>query len=224
MNGVAVLVSVAFLGLPALAQAQTELQPQPPAPPPPPISFTGPGTFTHDGFYLRFELGFGAFGASGTGPSGSASTGGAAEDLVLAIGGTPVEGFVVGGLIGGLATSSPPSGTIPSNATSMGELILGPFVDWFPNARGGWHVGGALGLGGLSVDRYGADNLSSLSLGGRAFGGYDFWIGPQWSLGITAAIQFVTRGNLTDSSQNDAPSGYSMGALGGAISVTLLYH
>jgi len=178
----------------------------------------------HDGFYFRFELGIGAFGASGTGPSGNASTGGAGGALALAIGGTPVEGFVVGGLIGGLSTSSPSSGTIPSNTTSVGEVILGPFVDWFPNARRGWHVGAALGLGGLSVDRYGADNLTSLSLAGRAFGGYDFWIGPQWSLGVSGAFQFAARGDLTDSSQNNASSGYSMGALGGAISVTLLYH
>jgi len=221
MNGVAVLVFVAFLGLPALAQAETEPQP---LPPPLPIPCTGPGTFTHDGFYLRFELGVGAFGASGTGPSGNASTGGLGSALALAIGGTPIEGFVIGGLIGGMTTTSPSSGTIPSNATSVGELILGPFVDWFPNDRRGWHVGGALGLGGLSVDRYGADTLTSLSLGGRAFGGYDFWIGPQWSLGVTAAIQFATRGDLKDSSQNDASSGYSMGAVGGALSVTLLYH
>ncbi len=115
----------------------------------------------------------------------------------LLLGGTPGGGFVIGGGFVGQDISDPDrevsvgsSGSASSTTDgALGVVVVGPFVDWFPDERGGAHVGLMLGIGGIGVQDENGD--SATGFGGALFGGYDFWIGEQWSIGPEARIVAV---------------------------------
>jgi hypothetical protein len=140
----------------------------------------------HDGFYARLNLGFGTLGATvdTTGGGENPNADGDTLALDVAVGFSPRPGIAVGGT---LMLESLPSadfgGASPTEAT-VGTMLLGPFFDGYPNARGGFHLGGALGLS--------QDRLSTSAVGGfkkaNGFGlagwvGYDLWVAEQWSVG-----------------------------------------
>jgi hypothetical protein len=224
--------------------------PPPPPPPPPPPSFdgtsapptftqvaapyalpepeahthvacSGPGAFTHDGFYLRISSGVGALGIGGQGPTGTAQLSGLASSSMFAIGGTPSRGFVVGGAVASRTLTSTHTSGVAADETSVTASTLGVFVDWFPNEYRGWHVGGLLGLGTIDIKSVSESDQVNVSVAGQAFGGYDFWIGPEWSLGIQGVLGFSTKAPMK-ADQND--TGYTLGSLSGAIEGTLLFH
>ncbi len=144
----------------------------------------------HDGFYLRMSLGGGFIGST-VSQNGLADTtlsgGGGAFDLM--IGGTPTPGVVLGGALLG-NTAPNPSYEIDGkqqdvNAT-LNFAILGPFIDGFPDPKGGFHVGGMLGGAGLSLEDNATGGSVSTSYAGYGAGvwiGYAAWIAPQWSMG-----------------------------------------
>jgi hypothetical protein len=69
---------------------------------------------------------------------------------------------------------------------SLGVGAFGPFVDWFPYETKGLHFGTMLGLAVLGL----GDNAGNTSSGvaGSLWGGYDFWVSKQWSLGAEARV------------------------------------
>ena len=208
---------------PTVTQVSAPYVPAEPPPPPPPtaIPCAGPGAFTHDGFYLRLSSGIGGLAIGGSGPGSSPKLSGFASSTMLAIGGTPSRGFAVGGAIAARSVTSPQTSGFPGDVTDVQASQLGVFVDWFPSEHRGWHVGGLLGIGTLRIQTVQGDEVN-LSFAGQAFGGYDFWIGPEWSLGIQGVLGFSTQSPMMDANQND--SGYSLGSLSGAIEGTLLFH
>ena len=176
--------------------------------PPPAYPAPGPNPTArrHDGFYLRMGLGLG-WGYVKS--SGTLSIAGGSQPLdmeatydglgpayELLIGGTIARGLVLGGGFVGqdiqdptLSKSSDSDPDLSEEMTVSGFLgvgALGPFLDWFPNDRGGLHFGTMLGLAllGLSSD----SGKSSFGLAGALWGGHDFWIGDQWSLGAEARV------------------------------------
>jgi hypothetical protein len=166
-----------------------------------------PTAHRHDGFYLRLGLGagYGRATSSGTlyGQSVKMTYKGWGPAYELLIGGTVATGFVVGGGFVGQDIKDPTL-SLEMNGTSLDALLgsqdltvhgslgvgaLGPFVDWFPDERGGLHVGAMLGLAllGLPGDQ---------GFAGSLWGGYDVWVGNQWSLGAQARAAAV-RANRT---------------------------
>jgi hypothetical protein len=107
---------------------------------------------------------------------------------------------------------------------------LGVLVDWFPDPTGGWHVGGLAGIGliGISdaaVKDSGApvvEDAGAFSFGGGLLGGYDFWIGPQWSGGLYVLASGVTSSELADRQGDKA--GYTLGAWSLALQYSFLHH
>jgi hypothetical protein len=191
------VVSVAAV-LPALALEASERPPH--------------GHYLHDGFYLRYALGPGVGRMSGTSPYGSfGDTGGGVGDT-FAIGGTIPGGLVVGGASTGLYSKG-----------SVGA-VAGPFLDWFPDPRAGWHIGGQVGLGvtrflGAHPMAPGTGNgLGGYGLGVTLLGGYDFWIAPQASVGLTALVS-----TMTSTAAQEAP-GYVLSPLWVGILLGILYH
>jgi hypothetical protein len=67
---------------------------------------------------------------------------------------------------------------------------LGPFVDWFPNDRKGLHFGAMIGLALLGLQND-SGKLSS-GIAGSLWGGHDFWVADQWSLGGEARVAGVS--------------------------------
>jgi hypothetical protein len=144
----------------------------------------------HDGFYLRLALGVG----TGTVEFGDAPAelGDAIETtgwLDVMIGGTPSRGLAVGGgmWMGGFDTNEWRGEN--SDRGTVAVFAIGPFVDYFPDPREGFHFGGTVGLGGLSVDAEPFSNSDERTATGGGMGawmGYDFWVSREFSLGLAA--------------------------------------
>jgi hypothetical protein len=190
-----------------LARAQSE-----PAVAPKPIDHSH--DYVHHGFYLRFGAGVSFLDLTGDGPAGGARLSGFGPALTLAIGGTLEDGLVVAGTWHlALGASSPPAGPLEGH----GNLFvfseqLGLLVDWYPDPRGGWHVGGAVGVGLLGADAVNGSvgGLSGVDAMASLLGGYDWWIARKWTLGVQAVAAGGARTGL-DGSDLPGPS-YRLGA------------
>ncbi len=187
--------------------------PPPPPAQPPPAPPGGPnrprGEYTHDGFYLRIAGGPGAFGlkeeltVSGAGGAGGGSSSltasGTGFTFDVGLGGTLGGGFVLGGGVVATATSQPSvkidgggSGTYDGSVTTtVGGLML----VFYPSPTKGFNVGAIAGSLTVSLSPKDSGSSSSSSRNdppsSRGFGyslhaGYDFWVGPQSSLGLSA--------------------------------------
>jgi len=173
------------------------------------------GVHEHDGFYLRMALGLGHLGArfgsdesAAYGGKVTGTLGGGSGALELALGGSPMPGLVLGGglyLDGGgklrtnvFEVDGTSAGQVQYDQVSLG--LLGPFVDYFFDAKSGWHLQGALGYAWMNVGPATRDGVTvaKKSLGGVGFevgGGYEWWIASQWSLGVLLRGTFVAVAN-----------------------------
>jgi hypothetical protein len=183
------------------------------------------GQYTHDGFYLRYALGgafwqlTGTWQVVGTGPSGHFRESGAGVGEILAIGGTLPSGLVIAGAASALV----------SNRSIMGTY--GVLVDWFPQVRGGWHVGGLLGLGvqrttvAFTLSTGPGSSLAfdpltdTIGLGATLLGGYDFWVTPQCSVGIMALVA-----TMTTTAANQDSVGEGLVPVWAGLLASVLYH
>ena len=179
----------------------------------------------HDGFYLRGALGLGlgsALVSSDTKSIGDYSFSGGVGASDLWIGGTPTPGLAMGAAISVLGLNSSRR-TVDDRRVSGdvtgGSGLLGYFVDVFPEPERGFHFGGALGIAsGSAKVKDGPREFEGGGLGLEAWGGYDFWVGPQWSLGGMARLL----GSVTRDKKDDVNYESSLGAL--TLSFTALYH
>jgi hypothetical protein len=200
------LVAVSPASLLSLAAAQ-DLSAAPglsgPVGPPP-----DEGARVHDGFYLRASSGFAVyderFEADGLPPGGSfeGRNRGFATVSDLAIGGTVAPGWVIGGGIfsadlvastlrtSGDGLAAPPAELDPG---LRNVSVFAPFVDWYPNVRGGFHARAALGLSTLTPRVFGhpaTERSEYLALGGGLVlgAGYDWWVADEWSIGVMSQV------------------------------------
>lgn len=219
---------------PAYSNAAAEAAPAPSAPPEhataeprkiiltsaPPPAPQGRDFHYHDGFYLRTTLSLGRFG-------GGLSLGqdddqrdidadGNGLDVSLLVGGTPSPGLAVGGglLLGSLMRPDFEEDGDALATRNVALLLVGPFVDGFPKANAGWHLGGMLGLGGLGETSV---SDASAGFGGAAWVGYDTWVGADWSLGGLLRFTALV-------AQGDEPAEHSASMLGVSIGLSVLYH
>jgi hypothetical protein len=184
-----------------------------------------PDAYRHDGLYFRISNGFGYAAFSGSGPSGDASIHqfSPGSGALLAIGGTPTEGLVVAGALRAvMARGRFHGGPQPEHNATANNAQLGVLVDWFPQPTGGWHVGALAGLGVIAVVDSDIKDSNGLGFGGSLFGGYDFWIGAQWSLGLQAVFSATSSTALKDSDRDD--TGYKLGALSAGLEYTFTLH
>ena len=108
----------------------------------------GPGHRLHDGFFFRSSPGLALFAATvpdvGTLPRRSRVEG-LGLSSALSIGATPAPGLVLGGtlwtvnlfprFVEGGVTATP-----DDDSVKLTVLRIGPFVDWYPEARNGFHA------------------------------------------------------------------------------------
>jgi hypothetical protein len=142
---------------------------------------------THDGFYTRFAVGFASQSTSlddGVPAPNLEATGGALVINAL-VGGAPAPGVIIGGSLAldTLASTTFESGDYAAK-TGMNLISIGPFIDGYPNSRGGFHLGGTVGPAFARLNNNtGFAGSKSNGVGLAAWLGYDWWVADQWSVG-----------------------------------------
>jgi hypothetical protein len=179
--------------------------------------------YRHDGFYLRAGTGLGYGALLGSGPAGDASISGFSLTTLVAIGGNVADGLVVagafhGGQVRDTFEGSPP----PQRKATAATGQFGVLLDWFPDPTGGWHVGALAGLGFATITDAEIKDASGAGFGGAVFGGYDFWIGPQWSAGLFVVVGGSPSTELMDRSGDK--SGYTLGGWSAALGYSFTLH
>jgi hypothetical protein len=180
----------------------------------------------HDGFYFRIGLGpgyaFGKYEPDGADELDVSGGGGASE---IAFGGTIAPGLVLGGGIWGMGTiETKYKNGSDFDAKAMNLGMLGPFIDYYFNERSGGHLTLALGFGG-AVQPEGEDipdgqNFGAAGFGALIGGGYEWWIGSQWSMGVIARVQGLMLQTETEKPKIDG----KMWLLSPALLFGVTYH
>lgn len=182
-----------------------------------------PHSYCHDGLYLRAIAGLAYASLVGHDAKGdAASISDIPVSTLVAVGGTPVRGLVIGGELGAM------TGTMTN-----GQVAL--FVQWYPAPRRGWHAGLDLGAaftstpfrGGAAITgsvvaassttyttAYGYGAIATLQ------GGYDWWIAPRWSMGLNLFASSGTTETMLDSKGND--TGYRFVPLQGGLGLSVV--
>ena len=165
-----------------------------------------PGGHLHDGFYLRLGSGFGAyqeriFKQMGHDDPHTTVTGvGTASELM--IGGNVSRKLVLGGGTWGTSVlasdvtlakgsgGAPPPAATTDLAGTPSLTMVGPFLTYYFDPTGGLSIYAALGLASSrEIDPAGAKfDRDRVALGaGAALGlSYDWWVGEEWSIGVSA--------------------------------------
>ena len=226
---VALLLPLGLTPTQALAQTQT----------PSAAATRAPGALTHDGFYLRFATGFGAYEENAVSGRRDAYGGrlqthtrGFAVAGEFAIGGTPFDGFVIAAGVASVEVYTS-SVTFNKNADQAEELgiesrdftVAGVFLDRYFVPTLGVHVQATLGVAnqlGLSVDGspVGKNEYSPVGPGLMLGLGYEMWIADEWSLGILARFG---GGVLFGHDKNHVPWVHTVTALPTFL-MTVTYH
>jgi hypothetical protein len=212
-------VASVFSTLPAAAQGKIDLGTEAPEP------AVARSYHVHDGFYLRGAMGFGAFGADFDDDSAAdidPEARGGSFALDLMIGGSPSRGLAIGGALltdTAVGANYEVDGT-ESGDGSIGTGLLGAFIDGFPDPKGGFHLGGALGYTTLIAEgrSLGDENLETAGFGGAFFIGYDFWVGDEWSMGPLLRVMATANRDRDDELDVSAASRSI------SLSFTALYH
>jgi hypothetical protein len=160
----------------------------------------------------------------------------------LAIGGTVAPGLAIAGTIQGTSvegtfnggptnsytvtrvvngTAQTTNGTLSGHATGS-MFVIGAQADWFPRPTDGWHVGAAIGVGGAAITDDTAYSVSGITAGFSLFGGYTWWLGPSWSLGLMGLMS--TMPSIKANDQNGNSSGYSFMPFTAGLQTELLYY
>jgi hypothetical protein len=185
-----------------------------PSKPPAPALPVREGDFRHDGFYFRFSTGLGGYIETLGMDSGpvAARASGISGTIELGTGGTVAPGWVLGlgiflqrPLATSLELSDAGGEALPKQVepSFRDGLLLGPLVDWYPNARKGLHFQGALGFVHFSRPFYIPGDFGSRSYGASGAGamiglGQEWWTSEQDSIGVTTQFFLSTAWGRAD--------------------------
>jgi hypothetical protein len=152
----------------------------------------------HDGLYLRFGFNAGyAWDSAERGDHNSTSRG-AGGFIEYALGSNLSDHVVLGFAHHTFGVFSPRTsvdGAALTDDHTAFYQVLGLLLDYYPNPADGWHLTATLGAGIADVQIRDGENTES-GFGFAVGGGYDAWIGEQWSLG--AGIRLIYVSNAAD--------------------------
>jgi hypothetical protein len=190
-----------------------------------------------DGFYLRVTGGPAGLLLTGDGPGRSASIADGGWAQGFSIGGSVAHGLVLAGTAQSASVEAPFKGGPFRNATlssdggqtSASHLALASFtelgllVDFYPDPRAGFHAGVSAGLGLLSITNR-ADNskLYGVSPAGALFGGYDWALGRDWSIGMSIVASGASAASIKHVSNGNS-AGYQLTPLSLSAQASILY-
>lgn len=152
------------------------------------------------GFYLRGSVGGGVIGVSLNPepgyPEHDDDEAGVSAELLA--GGSFFRGVALGGaLLLDLAPSMDlGSRNLEGADAPVGILLLGPFVDAFPDPESGWHFGGTLGFAGASLQTVDSSHHRLAGFGGAIWAGNDFVASGDFRVGARLRLVHTqTRGD-----------------------------
>ncbi|MCA9664559.1 MAG: hypothetical protein KC503_03195 [Myxococcales bacterium] len=153
---------------------------------------------THDGLYLQLSIGAGYQRAHAPDAELGAGLGGFTVPVQIALGYSVLPGLALGAALVADTTLVPQLRGLSSNARTT-ELNGGALAiaDYYPWREHGLHVQLGVGWGRVDVIGGALDDYPSARglLVGTAVG-YDFWVSPEWSIGVVArALLGVMRTN-----------------------------
>jgi hypothetical protein len=190
-----------------------------------------------DGFYLRATSGPAVLSLAGEGPTRSASMLALGSAGSFSIGGSIARGLVLAGTAqtatvqttfkGGpfrSATIAVDGSNIAASHQALATFTeLGVLLDWYPNPAAGWHAGLSGGLGAIViVNRADDSTLIGLSPAGTVFGGYDWAIGRDWSLGLSLVASGAGAASMKHGS-GGSDAGYQLTPLSVSVQASILY-
>ncbi len=196
-----------------------------------------PRTSVRQGFYLRVNSNTGYTIMAGRGPSGSATIAGLGTGVLVAIGGTVARGFILAGMIQATNVMARFDGgpfegvhfTLGERTINASQKVdavasqLGALVDWYPKPSLGWHLGLSGGWGIVSlVNRADESMYYGAGVGGALFGGYDWAISHEWSMGFALFGSGSTTAHIAESEQG-TDTGYRLHSLSVGLAGSLLY-
>ena len=189
-----------------------------------------------EGFYLRIIGGPAGLLLTGDGPGRSASIAGGGWAQGFSIGGSVARGLVLAGTVqsatveasfkGGpfrSATLNTDGGQIAASHLALASFTeLGLLVDWYPDPRAGFHAGVSGGLGVISITNRADDSkLYGVSPAGTLFGGYDWALGRDWSIGMSLVASGASAASIRHSS-NGNTAGYQLTPLSLSVQASIL--
>lgn len=115
----------------------------------------------------------------------------------LLLGGTPADGLVIGGSFLYSQVSDPTVDSSVGEFTADGTMFIAStnlFAQYYFNPNEGPHVQVMIGYGGIDfVDEDGGSGGNDpVGLNLAIGGGYDFWIGSEWSVGPFLRVQYAS--------------------------------
>ena len=195
----------------------------------------------HEGFYLRFTSGPSIVTLNGHGPLGrSASITDSSAGGSIAIGGAIAPGLVLAGTLQGTAFNAEFKGGPLADATVSvngrtrsaspnargGFGMIGMLVDWYPKPTSNWHAGFATGVGVIALTNNADDSdMGGANFAGSVFGGYDWTLGRNWSLGfqVIASGATSTRLKVDFDSHDPRDTGYRLTPFSLGVQASVLY-
>ena len=122
------------------------------------------------------------------------------------------------------ATITVDGSTRPASRKATGGFgMVGMLMDWYPKPRGGWHTGLAAGVGAVALDnKADGSDMGGINLSGSVFGGYDWALTRDWSLGLQLMASGATRTKMRDE-DGDRDTGYRLTPLSIGVQASVLY-
>jgi hypothetical protein len=174
---------------------------------------------------------------AGDGPNGHASIAGLGSGALVALGGTVTRGVILAGTIqaantpatfngGPFGGATVTRGDRTTNASAKVDATVsqvGALIDYYPHPALGWHLGLAASWCVLSlVNRADESMYYGSAFGGTLFGGYDWSIGGDWSMGLALFGSGSTTASMRES-EHKQDTGYRLRSLSAGIAGSLLY-
>jgi hypothetical protein len=187
--------------------------------PPPPAPAIPADAHSHTGFFLRMGIGGGYLANTSAleGPTyqGSVDAAGGAFTLEIDIGGAISPGIILAGsytvhTVGNAKLTNDTRTYRPAHDPTL--TLLAAMIDVYPDPKGGFHVGGAVGLASFRV-REGTDAQASSSehtgFGIAPHVGYEWWVGNYWGIGVLGRFVYAqTKGDYaSDGREKDTVTG-----------------
>lgn len=152
----------------------------------------------------------------GTYRGGVDATGGALG-LELSIGGALSPGII---LAGSYTFQSVGNANLKNDTRNVREphdptlTLLGAMLDVYPNSKGGFHLGGALGIAAVTIRNVDDNDPKRGGQSGIGFAphiGYEWWVGNYWGLGVLGKLLLArSEGDYGDSTEKNTVTGVSI--------------